>query len=434
MALTLALLIGCGRDDVKGKFDRPERRHDKLEASRKPDQPQAVVAGESFDVDFGEATVLDGFWRVVDEQRFGKTPKVSKHEENFLLIKGNHFVEISASRDGILNAQTFKYSRTLVDPKRSPPTVDRLGYEDDIAKRLGVFSLDAPNLKIQWGPDGGQRPDDVDNLLANHVLTRYEKSDKDYAEHLKRLRRQLRNRTHPANEIRDDRIVGQREAKESKKYAAANRSPTDDDRPFVIAKVELPDRERRVVTAGYVAFDKQNRWIGGDPRIDVLPGRQSVVNYQSRTRLNSVMLWNKELGLHAKHFGLPSGDYLFFVRTGNYLVWQTRSVDEDSDYQLEFTLNPASKGDLQVTNSDPGKTTKVSIIPLDTGDRMPIGSDDNLPTTLFRRYEKDGEGTALYPGLAPGRYRVFRRWFSPRKTVVQNVEVKAGQVTIVNFE
>jgi hypothetical protein len=203
-----------------------------------------------------------------------------------------------------------------------------------------------------------------------------------------------------------------------------SKPPRPKDAPFLFGHIALKGRGKFQLDAGYVGENTRGEWQSNTAGLTVEAGADFGTWATSPTngpRLTA-LAYEKSAGCTYQHTHVEPGRYLVYARWNeHYFDWRWVEVKDKAQLTLDFTIDPATAGKLELTLPEKAAGSKVSLIPLDADDKLP---ELKVPPEGLAAY-MGSEVTAkerkvVIDGLRAGLYRV-----RVGKAQV-DVQVKAG--------
>ena len=166
---------------------------------------------------------------------------------------------------------------------------------------------------------------------------------------------------------------------------------------------------------GFVEAAYEGRTSGGRPVTNMAglkpslgPGEVWCDTHKPRRTL---LKWDPKEGLVFHHTGLPGGEYLVFVKTGNYVNWKVLDLPDDTaTLDTTLAIDTSQTGKLLIEITRGAGDYQAALVPLTADNRLPLDGV-KLGRSFHFRVSVDAFNTttASFDGLRPGHYRVFLR-------------------------
>jgi hypothetical protein len=196
--------------------------------------------------------------------------------------------------------------------------------------------------------------------------------------------------------------------------------------PFVTGKIDVKGKpkDKHSIAAGYAGQTTAGMWQSNNAGYEVELGKEIGGNVTSTTFAprNTNFQYDAKEGGRYSHVKLSPGRYLVYAKVDPaFFDWKWIEVKPDSQINLDFTLDFAQAGDLEVTLPQTADMNGADIIPLDSDGKLPEfkGEWEHMGSAL-RTHVRPQNAKVIMKGLRAGKYRVM----VGKATV--DVEVKAG--------
>jgi hypothetical protein len=123
-----------------------------------------------------------------------------------------------------------------------------------------------------------------------------------------------------------------------------------------------------------------------------------------------------------KHVKMTPGLYLVYAQAAPAFVdWKWVEVKEKAQVTVDFTIDVADAGTLEVQQPGQSPAARISLIPLDADGKLPDfkGAWDHVAVSMGLNFEAK-KGKTVIENLRAGSYRVIAGKASA------DVQVKAG--------
>jgi len=156
---------------------------------------------------------------------------------------------------------------------------------------------------------------------------------------------------------------------------------------------------------------------------------------------DSTLAWDEKTGGTHKHINRPPGRYLVYLRGRTvpadggsglieyegYFDWKWVELkDTKSSLTVNLTIDPSNQGSLEVRVPAAAKATKITYLPLDADDSLPLADADRYMDVTSSAKLEDGKATIRW--LREGKYRL-----SSNKAKA-DIEVKRGTTTKIELK
>jgi hypothetical protein len=208
--------------------------------------------------------------------------------------------------------------------------------------------------------------------------------------------------------------------------------PRPSDAPYVTGRIALKgkDKEKLRLAAGYVGQtakgDTQSNIAGTEVVLGDIGGWASSMTFDPRV---STFGYDPKTGCMYKHVKMTPGVYLIYAQAAPAFVdWKWVEVKEKAQMTVDFSIDPADAGKLEVKLPDNSKETQISVIPLDAKGKLPDfkGSWDHIAASLNLNFDVKN-GKTVIENLHAGLYRVIAGKASA------DAQVKAGGTEAVEL-
>jgi hypothetical protein len=208
--------------------------------------------------------------------------------------------------------------------------------------------------------------------------------------------------------------------------------PRPSDVPYVVGHIALKgkDKDKLQLSAGYVGqtvkAETQSNSAGMEVVVGSFGGWASSMTFQPRvTTFGS----DPKTGCMYKHVKMTPGLYLVYAQARPaYLDWKWVEVKEKAQVTVDFSIDLADAGTLEVQQSGASPAARISLIPLDADGKLPDfkGTWDHVAVNLGLNFEAK-KGKTVIEKLRAGSYRVIAGKASA------DVQVKAGATVMVEL-
>jgi hypothetical protein len=198
--------------------------------------------------------------------------------------------------------------------------------------------------------------------------------------------------------------------------------PAPADAPYIVGKITLKGQQEYNLVAGFVGATADGSPASNLAGTPVKPGTPTQVTCTTFKPQLTTLVNDEQAGCSCRHVKMKPGTYLVYVRSGDrYLDWHWVEVKDGAQRTLEFTIDTATTGSLEVTL--PAQVTgKLDLVPLDGEGKLPdLKTAVTWLSGLVKTDVPVKDGKVLLDGLRPGRYRV------QLGKAHQDVTVKAGE-------
>jgi hypothetical protein len=214
--------------------------------------------------------------------------------------------------------------------------------------------------------------------------------------------------------------------------ADPTRPPRPSDAPYVTGHIAIKGKEKEKfrLSAGYVGQtakgESQSNGAGTEVVLGNVGGWVSSTTFEPRV---TTFGYDPKTGCMYKHVKLTPGVYLVYAQaTPPFLDWKWVEIKKSSQSTVDFSIDLAEAGSLEVQLPEKSVEKRISIIPLDGEGKLPDfkGSWDHVATSLDLSIEAK-KGKTLIEGLRAGFYRVTAGKLSA------DVQVKAKMTVAVEL-
>jgi hypothetical protein len=202
--------------------------------------------------------------------------------------------------------------------------------------------------------------------------------------------------------------------------------PRPSDAPYVVGTIALKgkDKEKLQINAGYVGqtvkAETQSNSAGMEVVVGSLGGSVSSMTFQPRI---TTFGCDPKTGCRYKHVKMTPGLYLAYAQVAPaFLDWKWVAVKDKAQVSVDFSIDLADAGTLEVQLPAQSTATRISLIPLDADGKLPDFKRawDHIAVDLGLNFEAKKGKTAIEK-LRAGSYRVIAGKASA------DVKVKAGE-------
>jgi hypothetical protein len=214
--------------------------------------------------------------------------------------------------------------------------------------------------------------------------------------------------------------------------ADPNQPPRPSDAPYVTGRIALKgkDKDKLRLSAGYVGQtakgETQSNLAGTDVVLGGIGGWASSMTFEPRV---TTFGYDPKTGCMYKHVKMTPGIYLVYAQAApGFVDWKWVEVKEKAQLTVDFSIDPAEAGKLEVQLPDKSTETRISVVPLDADGKLPDfkGSWDHIAASLDLSFEAK-KGKTVIERLHAGSYRVIAHNLSA------DVKVKAGATVAVDL-
>jgi hypothetical protein len=196
--------------------------------------------------------------------------------------------------------------------------------------------------------------------------------------------------------------------------------------PFVTGKIDIKGKpkDKHPISAGYAGQTTAGMWQSNNAGYEVELGNEIGGNVTSTTFAprNTNFQYDAKQGGRYSHVKVSPGRYLVYAKMDpHFFDWKWIEIKSDSQISLDFTLDLAQTGDLEVALPQTADMNGADIIPLDGDGALPDFKGDWSPMgTALGTHVRPQNSKIVMKGLRAGKYRVI----VGKATI--DVEVKAG--------
>jgi hypothetical protein len=210
-------------------------------------------------------------------------------------------------------------------------------------------------------------------------------------------------------------------------YRKSTTAPLDEsDAPFVHGKViqKGNDKAHWDISVGFVGIGVDGKPYSNAAGFPVIAGQGASVTSAMRAPQVTSFANHLTAGLIYRHWKVPPGDYLVFVRKDDAMFdWKRLSLQENSQIKLDLTIDLLNAGEVKFVLPKSSEPHVLAMVP--AGIDMPdLGPDAHLFFTVAR--PKPGETTTTVQ-VPPGKYRAM---FGKVEATVDVVAGKSIDVTL----
>jgi hypothetical protein len=211
-----------------------------------------------------------------------------------------------------------------------------------------------------------------------------------------------------------------------------SRPPRPSDAPYVTGHIAIKgkDKEKVRLSAGYIGQtakgQTESNVAGTEVALGSIGGWASSMSFQPRV---TTFGYDPKTGSLYKHVKMTPGHYLVYAQaTPGFVDWKWVEVKEKVQMTVDFSIDPADAGTLEVQLPDKSAETRISVIPLDVDGKLPDfkGSWDHVAVSLDLNFEAK-KGKTIIENLRAGSYRVIAGKASA------DAQVKAGTTVAVEL-
>jgi hypothetical protein len=146
--------------------------------------------------------------------------------------------------------------------------------------------------------------------------------------------------------------------------------------PFVTGKIGIngKPKDKHFILAGYAGQTTTEMWQSNNAGYEVELGNEIGGSVASTTFAprNTNFQYDAKQGGRYSHVKLSPGRYLVYAKVDpHFFDWQWIEVKPDSQINLDFTLDLAQAGDLEVALPQTADMNGADIIPLDSDGALP---------------------------------------------------------------
>jgi hypothetical protein len=212
--------------------------------------------------------------------------------------------------------------------------------------------------------------------------------------------------------------------------ATYQRSPTaplgPEDAPCVHGKISIKDlKPTEQLAAGFAGIGANGIPFSNEAGFPLDTMHDGYSRLDGNSPGQSSILANTNKVISYRHLNMPPGDYLVYIRRGGVIsAWKRMKIKEGELPASDFTIDPATLGDVEVTLPEAAAESSLSLVPLKADlPELGVGSEHyfNIATV------KAGEKTIKVTGIPAGKYRAIRG------TDEAEVEVTAGKSVAVTL-
>jgi hypothetical protein len=214
--------------------------------------------------------------------------------------------------------------------------------------------------------------------------------------------------------------------------ADPNGPPRPSDAPYITGHIAIKgkDKEKFRLSAGYVGQtatgEAQSNGAGTEVVLGSVGGWVSSTTFQPRV---TTFGYDPKTGCMYKHIKITPGVYLVYAQAAPAFVdWKWVELKESAQMTVDFSIDLAEAGTVEVQLPEKSVEKRISIVPLDGDGKLPNFKDswDHVAASLELSFEAK-KGKTPIEGLRAGSYRVIAGKLSA------DVQVKAGTTVAVEL-